>query len=170
MASAGSDRVELFGSLQLQLGGKNGYAGVRGGQGKQKDKFQAYVNISGMKRCIPGLHDSPHEAAVALALWKLNQQLGFEDAAAEPKPRAKRGSKRVQQQENPCRDKRESCYQMPAMSCPMAVLSPAQLNRVHISTPVTTAVMQLPSCVPASMFGLPVAHARLMESRVHTHM
>ena len=85
-----SDRVELFGSLRLQLGGKHGYAGVRGNQGKQKDKFQAYYNLSGKKRCVPGLHDSPHEArAVALAQWKVNQQLGFEEAFIEPKPRAK---------------------------------------------------------------------------------
>ena len=41
--------TELFGTLRLVRGGKHGYAGVRGGQGKKRDKFQAYCTIDRKK-------------------------------------------------------------------------------------------------------------------------
>ena len=66
--ATGSPDVELFGSLRLVRGGKHGYAGVRGGQGKQRDKFQAYFTVESRKLTVPGLHETAHAAAVALAL------------------------------------------------------------------------------------------------------
>ena len=43
MPPARAPLVEKFGMLDLPLGGKNGYVGVRGGQGPRKDKFQGYT-------------------------------------------------------------------------------------------------------------------------------
>ena len=40
MASYLQDNVEAVGALRLPLGGINGYIGVRGKQGRKKDKFQ----------------------------------------------------------------------------------------------------------------------------------
>ena len=40
MASYQQDNVEAVGALRLPLGGINGYVGVRGKQGRKKDKFQ----------------------------------------------------------------------------------------------------------------------------------
>ncbi len=45
---------EFFGTLQRRLGGKRGCRGVRGGQGKKRDKYQAYVTIDGKKVTVPG--------------------------------------------------------------------------------------------------------------------
>ena len=39
MASYQQDNVEAVGALRLPLGGINGYVGVRGKQGRKKDKF-----------------------------------------------------------------------------------------------------------------------------------
>ena len=36
---------------------------------------QAYSNVDGKKICVLGLFDSAHEAAVALAQWKLERKL-----------------------------------------------------------------------------------------------
>ena len=46
---------ELFGTLRLLRGGKHGYVGVRGGQGKQRDRFQAYASVDSQKVTVPGL-------------------------------------------------------------------------------------------------------------------
>ena len=85
--------VELFGSLRLVRGGKHGYAGVRGCQGKKRDRFQAYITIDGEKIAVAGLFASAHEAAVARAQHLLQRELGFEDEPAEKKPRKRRRSK-----------------------------------------------------------------------------
>ena len=52
-------RVEVAGGQRLPLGGLNGYAGVRGKQGRQKDKFQG---VTPKKQHRTALFDSP--------LWK----------------------------------------------------------------------------------------------------
>ena len=85
--------VELFGSLRLACGGKHGYAGVRGRQGKKRDRFQAYITIDGEKMAVAGLFASAHEAAVARAQHLLQRELGFEDEPTEKKPRKRRRSK-----------------------------------------------------------------------------
>ena len=96
--ATGSADVELFGSLRLVRGGKHGYAGVRGGQGKQRDKFQAYTTVDSRKVTVCGLYESAHAAAVALAQWKQERELGFADVEpSEKEPRKRRSSKSTEQ-------------------------------------------------------------------------
>ena len=65
MAAASMRDVENFGSLQLPLGGKYGYVGVR----KVRDgKFQGYTP---RKIHTTAAFETPHEAAVALCTrWR----------------------------------------------------------------------------------------------------
>ena len=83
---------ERFGALRLPRGGKHGYRGVRGGQGKKRDRFQAYTTVASTKVTVPGLFQSAHEAAVALALWKQQHELGIDEEVAPKKARKKRSS------------------------------------------------------------------------------
>ena len=84
MAAASMRDVENFGSLQLPLGGVHGYVGVR----KVRDgKFQGYTP---RKTHTTAAFETPHEAAVALALTKRNLELGMEDSEDECKPRRKK--------------------------------------------------------------------------------
>ena len=83
---------ERFGALRLPRGGKHGYRGVRGGQGKKRDRFQAYTTVASTKVTVPGLFRSVHEAAVALALWKQQRKLGINEEPAPKKARKKRSS------------------------------------------------------------------------------
>ena len=80
--------VERFGNALLPLGGLQGYVGVRGKQGKKRNKFQGYTPN---KTHFTGLCDSAQEAAVARANLKKDLDAGI-DAASDRKPRAKRGS------------------------------------------------------------------------------
>ena len=84
---------EHFGSLRLPRGGKHGYVGVRGGQGKKRDCYQAYISVAGKKETVPGLFKTPHNAAVALAQWKQQCQLGLQEEPASKKPRKSRSLK-----------------------------------------------------------------------------
>ena len=60
-------RFEEVDGLRLPLGGVNGYLGVRGRQGRKKNKFQG---VTPRKQHRTGPKDTPKEAAVALAqLW-----------------------------------------------------------------------------------------------------
>jgi hypothetical protein len=79
--------VERFGNLKLPLGGKYEYKGVRGKQGRARDRFQGYTP---KKTHFTELFDKPHEAAVALATLKCELALGH-DPAQDRKPRKKRG-------------------------------------------------------------------------------
>ena len=74
---------ERFGSLNLPLGGKHGYAGIRK---VRKGFFQGYTP---KKTHTTKAFQSTHEAAVALAIMKADVTGGFDDAS-ERKPRAKR--------------------------------------------------------------------------------
>jgi len=65
MEAVASPDVEYFGTLRLLCGGKHGYAGVRGRQGKERDRYQAYITTDGKKKTVSGLFESPHAAAVA---------------------------------------------------------------------------------------------------------
>ena len=58
------DKAEAVGALRLPLGGVNGYVGVRGKQGHNKDKFQGTTPT---KKRRTKLFNSAREAAVALA-------------------------------------------------------------------------------------------------------
>ena len=77
MDAATSPDNEVFGTLRLPRGGKHGYRGVRGGQGKARDRYQAYATVDKKKVTVPGLFGSAHEAAVALAQWKQHRELGL---------------------------------------------------------------------------------------------
>jgi hypothetical protein len=78
--------VERFGNLKLPLGGKYEYVGVRGKQGRTRDRFQGYTP---KKSHFTELCDTPQEAAVALATLKQQLVNGY-DAAQDRKPRKKR--------------------------------------------------------------------------------
>ena len=57
-------RFEAVDGLRLPLGGVNGYVGVRGKQGRKKDKFQG---VTPRKQYRAGPKDTTKKAAVALA-------------------------------------------------------------------------------------------------------
>ena len=80
--------VERFGNALLPLGGLHGYVGVRGKQGKKRNKFQGYTPN---KTHFTKLCNSAQEAAVARANLKKDLDAGI-DNALDRKPRAKRGS------------------------------------------------------------------------------
>ena len=65
---------EVAGGQRLPLGGINGYAGVRGKQGKKKNKFQGLTP----KKTHRTLHfDTAQEAAIALAQLREDLELGI---------------------------------------------------------------------------------------------
>ena len=65
---------EEAGGQRLPLGGINGYLGVRGKQGRNKDKFQG---VSPRKQHRTALYDSPLAAAIAFAQLKEDLELGM---------------------------------------------------------------------------------------------
>ena len=70
-------RYEEASGQRLPLGGKHGYLGVRGGQGRKKDKFQG---TTPRKRHRTGHFDTPLEAAIAFAQMKEDLDLGIHQA------------------------------------------------------------------------------------------
>ena len=79
-------RFEEAGGQRLPLGGKHGYLGVRGGQGRKKDKYQG---TTPRKRHRTGHHDTPLEAAIEFAQMKEDLDLGIhsERSAKKAQPR-----------------------------------------------------------------------------------
>ena len=67
-------RFEEAAGQRLPLGGLNGYAGVRGKQGKKKNKFQG---VTPRKKHRTGYHDTAKEAAIALAQLREDLELGM---------------------------------------------------------------------------------------------
>ena len=90
MAPAATPLYESFGTLDLPLGGKHGYKGVRGGQGTNKDGYQGYTP---RKRTVTRICATAHEAAVELALKKRDHELYGEEVQEEKKPRKTRCDK-----------------------------------------------------------------------------
>ena len=87
-------RFEEVAGQRLPLGGMNGYLGVRGKQGRKRDKFQG---VTPKKRHRTKLCDTPLEAAVAFA--QLNEDLELDmlepctkkiTATEESKPTSKK--------------------------------------------------------------------------------
>ena len=78
-------RFEEVDGLRVPLGGVNGYLGVRGKQGRKKDKFQG---VTPRKTHRTGPHETPKEAAVALARLRHDLDLGVvvERSAKRPQP------------------------------------------------------------------------------------
>ena len=68
---------------RLPLGGKNGYLGVRGKQGRGKDKFQG---TTPEKQHRTDLFDTAHEAAIAFAQLKEDLELGMYRERRRKKP------------------------------------------------------------------------------------
>ena len=92
-AAARGPLVERFGNLELPLGGKYEYAGVRGKQGRSRDQYQGYTP---KKTHITRLCDTAQEAAVALATLKVELAAGFEGVTQERRPRKKRSRRCVE--------------------------------------------------------------------------
>ena len=65
-------RFEEIGGQRLPLGGINGYVGVRGRQGRKKNKFQG---VTPKKKHRTKLHDKPRDAAIALAQLREDLEL-----------------------------------------------------------------------------------------------
>ena len=76
-------RFEEAAGQRLPLGGVNGYVGVRGKQGKKKNKFQG---VTPRKKHRTGYFDHAKEAAVALAQLREDLELGM--LAERPPKRA----------------------------------------------------------------------------------
>ena len=147
---------ELFGTLRLLRGGKHGYIGVRGGQGKKRDRFQAYASVNSQKVTVSGLFCTAHAAAVALAQWKQQRELGLAD---EPQPKKCRKSRAAKATEQPWAAR---CSQTPRMPLQLLHNTGSDSTPVLPSvSPVTTAAVQLPSSVPAAAYGVPVALGQL---------
>ena len=66
-------RFEEVNGLRVPLGGVNGYVGVRGKQGRKKDKCQG---VTPRKQHRTGPKNTPKEAAVALAQLRHDIDLG----------------------------------------------------------------------------------------------
>jgi hypothetical protein len=76
-------RFEEVDGLCVPLGGINGYKGVRGKQGRKKNKFQG---VTPRKQHRTGPKDTPKEAAVALAhLWH-DLELGIVEERSRKSP------------------------------------------------------------------------------------
>ena len=81
-------RQQLFeeaGGQRLPLGGLNGYAGVRGKQGKKKDKFQG---TTPKKKHRTQLFATSLEAAIALAQLREDLELGMLEQRSLPKAKS----------------------------------------------------------------------------------
>ena len=85
-----AEGFEVAGGQRLPLGGLNGYAGVRGKQGRKKDKFQG---TTPRKKHRTGLFDSPLEAAIGLAQLREDLELGMLELVALESGRQKRRSR-----------------------------------------------------------------------------
>ena len=81
-------QVQESGGRRLPLGGVNGYVGVRGKQGKKKDKYQG-VTPRKQHRTVP--YETPKEAAVALAHLRHDLELGVvvQRSGKKPQPPAR---------------------------------------------------------------------------------
>ena len=69
----GQPRFEVVDGLRVPLGGVNGYVGVRGKQGRKKNKYQG---VTPRKTHRTGPYETPKEAAVALARLRHDLELG----------------------------------------------------------------------------------------------
>ena len=66
----------------MPLGGINGYCGVRGKQGRKKDKFQG---VTPKKQHRTALFDSALEAAIAFAQLREDLELGMLQPSSDKK-------------------------------------------------------------------------------------
>ena len=161
MEAVPSRNVELFGTLRLVCGGKHGYLGVRGGQGKKRDRFQAYMTVDGKKKTVSGLFESPHAAAVALAQFKQELDLGLEEPT-ETKPRKRRCLNAAKEPPTAANSTSSSSRAwVPRVPLqPLALTSPKPPFPALAPALPMAAAVPLSLSIPAAAFGLPVALAR----------
>ena len=76
-------QFEEVDGLRVPLGGKNGYLGVRGKQGRKRDKFQG---VTPRKQHRTGPKDTSKEAAVALAHLRHDIELGIVEERSRKRP------------------------------------------------------------------------------------
>ena len=76
-------RFEEVDGLRVPLGGINGYKGVRGKQGRKKNKYQG---VTPRKKHRTGPHNTPKEAAVALAQLRHDLDLGIVEERSRKTP------------------------------------------------------------------------------------
>jgi hypothetical protein len=126
---------------------------VRGGQGKHRDRFQAYETVESKKRTVPGLFGSPHDAAVALAQWKQQRELGLADEPAAKRPRKRRSPKAA---EHAAGELVVASFSQPSR-LPMQLIQPATALALPPATPTIATAVLLPRHVPAAAYGVPVA-------------
>ena len=82
-------RFEEVDGLRVPLGGVNGYCGVRGKQGRNKNKYQG---VTPRKKHRTGPYETPKEAAVALAHLRHDLELGVLPQRSGKKPQPPAGS------------------------------------------------------------------------------
>ena len=78
-------RFEEAGGQRLPLGGRHGYIGVRGKQGRKKDKFQG---VTPKKVHRTKHYDTALEAAIAFAQMKEDLDLGIHPESSAKKAKA----------------------------------------------------------------------------------
>jgi len=161
MEKSASPDVELFGTLRLVCGGKHGYAGVRGRQGKERDRYQAYMTVDGKKKTVSGLFKSPHAAAVALAQFKQQLDLGFEEPT-ESKLRKRRRSNAAEEPPTATdsTSSGSSAQRLRVPLQPLALTSPLPPFPAFAPALPMVPAVRLSLSTPAAAFGLPVALAR----------
>ena len=105
---------------------------------------------------MPGLHMTPHTAAVALAQWKLNYDLGFEDEEPhEKKPRKKRGLKAAEQTATAAATSELlNCQRVPLQPVGLMPPFPALVPAIP-----RAAAHPLPPSGPMAAFGVPIVRA-----------
>ena len=82
-------RFEEVDGLRVPLGGKNGYKGVRGKQGRKKNMYQG---VTPRKQHRTGPKKTAKEAAVALAHLRHDIELGIVGLRSAAKPQPPSGS------------------------------------------------------------------------------
>ena len=155
-----AEDAELFGTLRLPRGGKHGYKGVRGRQGRERDQFQAYATVDNWKLTVPGLYGSAHEAAVALAQWRQQRELDLGEEPSAKRPRKKRSSKAEQL---PAFDGAACCSELPPRwpLQPVCGLLPLPAAMARPLARITTPAVLLPQGVPAAAYRVPVVLGQL---------
>ena len=82
-------RFEEVDGLRVPLGGINGYKGVRGKQGRKKNKYQG---VAPRKKHRTSPKKTAKEAAVALAHLRHDLELGVVEQRSRKKPQPPAGS------------------------------------------------------------------------------
>ena len=135
-------RFEEAGGQRLPLGGVNGYRGVRGKQGRKKDKFQG---ATPKKRHLTSLFDTALEAAIALAQLKNDLELGMVE------PREKK--------EEPAATSCSTVWKKNVVGTYLGYMRQPQLLAAPVIPPVACAPLSREQAAAAMLRGVAVAYA-----------